>query len=66
MTSHDATNLETSVPADGDRLVTSTIALNVKAGLVSKDVDLQPSTKKDITAYNIKFGTRIIDSIDEI
>jgi hypothetical protein len=66
MTRQDSSDLNTSVPSDGDRLVTSNIGLNVKAGLISKDVDMQPSTKKDITAYNINFGTRIVNNIDEI
>jgi hypothetical protein len=66
MTSQDSNDLSTTVPSDGDRLVTSTIGLNVKAGLISKDIDLQPSTGKNITAYSIKFGTRVVSNINEI
>ena len=66
MSSYSSTDLNTSVPSDGDRLVTSNIDLNVKAGLVSKDIDMRPSTKKNITSYNIRFGTRVIRNIDEI
>jgi len=66
MASHDSADLNTQVPSDGDRLVTSTIGLNVKAGLISKDVDMQPSTKKNITSYNIRFGTRVVSDIDNI
>ena len=66
MTKHDSLANETTVPADGDRLNTSTMTLNVKAGLISKDIDLQPSTKKDITSYNIKFGTTTVTDINKI
>jgi len=66
MTSQDSSNLNTSVPSDGDRLVTSNIDLNVKAGLISKDVDMQPSTGKNITSYNIAFKTRTISDINNI
>jgi len=66
MTSQDSSDLNTSVPSDGDRLVTSNIGLNVKAGLISKDIDMQPSTRKDITSYNIRFGTTVVNNLDEI
>ena len=66
MSSYSSTDLNTSVPSDGDRLVTSNIDVTVKAGLVSKDIDMRPSTKKNITSYNIRFGTRVIRNIDEI
>jgi hypothetical protein len=64
MSSYGSSDLNTSVPSDGDRLVTSNIDLNVKAGLISKDVDMQPSTGKNITSYNIKFGTRTVSDIN--
>ena len=66
MSSYASSDLNTSVPSDGDRLVTSTIDLNVKAGLISKDVDMQPSTGKNITSYNINFGTRTVSDINNI
>jgi len=66
MASHDATDINTSVPSDGDRLITSNIGLNVKAGLISKDVDMRPTTEKRITSYTIKFGTHMVDDISEI
>jgi len=66
MTAYSSTDLNTTVPSDGDRLVTSNIDLNVKAGLISKDVDLQPSTGKNITSYNIAFKTRTVSDIDNI
>ena len=66
MTSQDSNDLSTTVPSDGDRLVTSNIDLNVKAGLISKDIDLQPSTGRNVTNYNIKFGTRVVFDINEI
>jgi hypothetical protein len=66
MTSQDSNDLSTTVPSDGDRLVTSNIDLNVKAGLISKDIDLQPSTGRNITNYNIKFGTRVVSDMNEI
>ena len=66
MTSQDSADLNTSVPSDGDRLTTSTFNLNVKAGLVSKDVEMQPSTGKRVTSYSIKFGTTIVNDINEI
>ena len=66
MSSYSQTDLNTSVPTDGDRLVTSNIDLNVKAGLISKDVDMQPSTGKNITSYNIAFKTRTISDINNI
>ena len=66
MTSQDSNDLSTTVPSDGDRLVTSNIDLNVKAGLISKDIDLKPSTGRNVTNYNIKFGTRVVSDINEI
>lgn len=66
MSSYASSDLNTSVPSDGDRVVTSTIDLNVKAGLISKDVDMQPSTGKNITSYNINFGTRTVSDINSI
>ena len=66
MSSYSSADLNTSVPSDGDRLVTSNIDLNVKAGLISKDIDLQPSTGRNITNYNIKFGTRVVSDMNEI
>ena len=66
MTSQDSADLNTAVPSDGDRLTTSTFNLNVKAGLVSKDVENQPSTGKRVTSYSIKFGTTIVNDINEI
>ena len=66
MTGYSSTDLNTTVPSDGDRLVTSNIDLNVKAGLISKDIDLQPSTGRNVTNYNIKFGTRVVSDINEI
>ena len=66
MTSQNGMELNTSVPSDGDRVNTSTIGLNVKAGLISKDIDMQPSTRRDVSSYNIKFGTRVVNSINEI
>ena len=65
MTSQDSSDLNTSVPSDGDRLVTSNIGLNVKAGLISKDIDMQPSTRKDITSYNIRFCTTTFNLPEE-
>jgi|TARA_R110000851_G_scaffold64350_1_gene146654 hypothetical protein len=65
MSSYSSADLETSVPSDGDRLVTSNIDLNVKAGLISKDIDLQPSTGKNITSYNIAFKTRTVNNIGD-
>lgn len=64
MTSQDSSDLNTSVPSDGDRLVTSNIGLNVKAGLISKDVELGPSTSKRITSVNLNFRTRVVSDID--
>ena len=49
-----------------NRLVTSNIDVTVKAGLVSKDIDLQPSTGKNITSYNIAFKTRTVSDINNI
>tara|TARA_R110000851_G_scaffold176152_1_gene322745 strand:- start:1181 stop:2044 length:864 start_codon:yes stop_codon:yes gene_type:complete len=66
MTRFDSSDLNTTVPSDGDRLITSNVSLNVKAGLISKDVDMQPSTGKRITSYNIKFGTHVVNDINEI
>tara|TARA_R110000744_G_scaffold110017_2_gene207635 strand:+ start:2044 stop:2910 length:867 start_codon:yes stop_codon:yes gene_type:complete len=66
MTRQDGMDLNTTVPSDGDRVNTSTISLNVKAGLISKDVGMQPTTGKNITSYNIKFGTRTVNTINEI
>jgi len=66
MSSYSSTDLNTSVPSDGDRLVTSNIDVTVKAGLVSKDIDLQPSTGKNITSYNIAFKTRTVSDINNI
>jgi len=66
MTRQDSVSNETTVPSDGDRLNTSDFTLNVKAGLISKDVDLQPSTGRNITNYNIKIGTRTVNDINEI
>ena len=60
MTGYSSTDLNTTVPTDGDRLVTSNIDLNVKAGLISKDVDMQPSTGRNITSYNIAFNLSLI------
>ena len=56
MTSQESSDLETSVPADGDRIVTSTIPLNIKAGLISKDLELQPTTGRWLTPMSLKFG----------
>tara|TARA_R110000851_G_scaffold145191_2_gene284619 strand:- start:51 stop:914 length:864 start_codon:yes stop_codon:yes gene_type:complete len=66
MTRQDSMDLNTSVPSDGDRINTSTIRLNVKAGLISKDIDMKPTTGRNITSYNIKFGTRTVNDINEI
>lgn len=66
MTSQAGMDLNTSVPSDGDRINTSTIGLSVKAGLISKDVDMRPSTGKNVTSYYIKFGTRVINDINKI
>ena len=66
MTAYSSTDLSTTVPSDGDRLVTSNIDLNVKAGIISKDKDMQPSTGKNITSYNIAFKTRTISDINNI
>ena len=66
MASQDAQDINTSVPSDGDRLITSNIGLNVKAGLISKDVGMEPSTNKRITSYTIKFGTHVVNDINEI
>ena len=65
MSSYSSADLNTSVPSDGDRLVTSNIDLNVKAGLISKDIDLQPSTGKNITSYNIAFKTRTVNNVGD-
>jgi len=66
MASQESLELNTSVPSDGDRINTSTIRLNVKAGLISKDIDMTPSTARNVTSYNIKFGTRVINDMNEI
>ena len=67
MSSQDGMDLNTSVPSDGDRINTSTIGLNVKAGLISKDIDMQPSTGRNITSYNIRFGEpSTVSDINEI
>jgi hypothetical protein len=66
MTRQDSMDLNTSVPSDGDRVNTSTIRLNVKAGLISKDIDMKPTTGRNVTSYNIKFGTRTVNDINEI
>lgn len=66
MARQDGMELNTSVPSDGDRINTSTIGLNVKAGLISKDTDMTPTTGRNVTNYNIKFGTRVVSDINEI
>ena len=66
MARQDSMELNTSVPSDGDRVNTSTIGLNVKAGLISKDKDMTPTTGRNVTNYNIKFGTRVVSDINEI
>ena len=66
MTSQNSADLNTAVPSDGDRLITSNFNLNVKAGLISKDVGMQPSTGKQITSYTIKFGTHVVNDMNEI
>tara|TARA_R110000744_G_scaffold67329_3_gene137352 strand:- start:1995 stop:2864 length:870 start_codon:yes stop_codon:yes gene_type:complete len=67
MSSQDGMDFNTSVPSDGERINTSTIGLNVKAGLISKDIDMQPSTGRNITSYNIRFGEpSTVSDINEI
>ena len=66
MAKFDSSDLNTSLPSDGDRLITSNVGLSVKAGLISKDVGMRPSTEKRITSYTIKFGTHVVDDINEI
>mgnify|MGYP003112250340 FL=1 len=66
MVRQDSMDLNTSVPNDGDRVNTSTIGLNVKAGLISKDKDMAPTTGRNVTSYNVKFGTRVINDINKI
>ena len=66
MSRQDSMQLNTSVPSDGDRINTSTINLNVKAGLISKNSDMTPTTRRNVTSYNIKFGTRTVNDINNI
>lgn len=66
MTSQDSMELETSVPGDGDRITKSSFGLTVKAGLISENLDLQPTTKRNITNFNIRFGTRVVSDIDNL
>jgi len=66
MVRQDSMNLNTSVPSDGDRINTSTIELNVKAGLISKDIEMTPTTGRNVTSYNIKFGTSVVKDMNEI
>jgi len=67
MSRQDSMDFNTEVPSDGERVNTSTIRLNVRAGLISKDIDMQPSTGRNISSFNIKIGEpRIVRDINEI
>ena len=66
MTSQDSMDLDTSVPENGDRITKSSFGLNVKAGLISENKDLEPTTKRNITNFNIRFGTRIVSDINNL
>ncbi len=66
MTSQDSMDLDTSVPENGDRITKSSFGLNVKAGLISENKDFEPTTKRNITNFNIRFGTRVVSDIDNL
>jgi len=34
--------------------------------LISENIDLQPSTKRNITNFNIRFGTRVVSDINNL